>query len=89
MPLTLRQSRATLEVEHNTAADSIAALITFGNYGYEAFHIEEALKILSKKTICETDKRNAFIECAKHLKALISTLVYSMLRIFFFEIRLI
>uniref|UniRef100_A0A915AXP0 RING-type domain-containing protein n=1 Tax=Parascaris univalens TaxID=6257 RepID=A0A915AXP0_PARUN len=72
MPLTLRQSRATLEVEHNTAADSIAALIAFGNYGYEAFHIEEALKILSRKTVCESDKRNAFIECAKHLKALIS-----------------
>ncbi|KHN84946.1 E3 ubiquitin-protein ligase TRIM50 [Toxocara canis] len=72
MPLTFRQSRATLEAEHNSAADSIAALITIGNYGAEASRIHEALKILSKKTLPELDKRDAFVECAKHLKTLIS-----------------
>ncbi|VDK50650.1 unnamed protein product [Anisakis simplex] len=68
------QSRKNLdmEAEYGTAADSIAALITIGNFGREVNRLNEPLKVLTRKQSSMLERRDAFLECAKQLKYWIS-----------------
>ncbi|VDD93829.1 unnamed protein product [Enterobius vermicularis] len=70
--LSLRQSRATLFSGNESFVDSFGAVLTLASTDEHNSVIDEAMKVLSRKTATNEEKQMALINCAKHLQELSS-----------------